>query len=121
MRRLLVLPLAMAGALAGGVAMGFVQDLCGPFTDVSPAFCPYVAEMYYLGITAGTSPTTYSPNNPVTRGQAAVFVSKGVNQALARSSRRAAFGQWWTSTPHWDLGLGVTGVAPLPYLAAADG
>ncbi len=107
MKQLLVSLIALL-AVAAGAATGALQDSCGPFTDVSPAFCPYVLEMYYLGITAGTSPTTFSPDNPVTRGQAAVFVSKGVNQAIARSSRRAALGQWWTTTPHYDLGLGVT-------------
>ena len=110
MKRLLFMPLALLAVAAGG-AIQVAQDVCGPFTDVSPAICPFVLEMYYLGITAGTSPTTYSPNNPVTRGQAAVFVSKGVNQALARSSRRAALGQWWTTTPHYDLGIGTTGDA----------
>jgi S-layer homology domain len=119
-RRLAVIPLAAVALLAGG-AVGRVQDQCGPFTDVSPAFCPYVLEMYYLGITAGTSPTTYSPDNPVTRGQAAVFVSKGVNQAIARSSRRAALGQWWTTTPRWDFGLGVTDIGGNPNLVASDG
>src|SRR5215475_7137658 len=120
MKRLLVVPIGLLAALAGA-ATGFVQDQCGPFTDVSPTVCPYVLEMYYLGITAGTSPTTYSPDNTVTRGQAAVFVSKGVNQAIARSSRRAALGQWWTTTPHWDLGLGVTDVGDTPYLPQSDG
>jgi hypothetical protein len=97
MRKLLVAPALLAAALAGA-ATRIITDQCGPFTDVSPQLCPYVLEMYYLGITAGTSATTYSPNATVTRGQAAVFVSKGVNQALARSSRRAALGQWWTTT-----------------------
>ncbi len=115
------LALAFSIATIGGAATGFVQDVCGPFTDVSPALCPYVLEMYYLGITAGTSATTYSPDSSVTRGQAAVFVSKGVNQAVARSSRRAALGQWWTTTPHWDLGLGVTNVGPLPQSVVFDG
>jgi len=119
-RRLLIVPLAACAILAGG-AVARVQDQCGPFTDVSPAFCPYVLEMYYLGITAGTSPTTFSPDNPVTRGQAAVFVSKGLNQALARSSPRSALGRWWTTTPHWDLGLGVTTVGDQPAGVAADG
>jgi len=59
--------------IGAGAATGLVQDVCGPFTDVSPALCPYVLEMYYLGITAGTSPTTYSPEATVTRGQAAVL------------------------------------------------
>src|SRR5262245_57475546 len=105
-RRLALVPIALLSLLAGG-AVTQLQDACGPFTDVSPNFCPYVLEMYYLGITAGTSPTTFSPDNPVTRGQAAVFVSKAVNQSIARSSRRAALQQWWTTTPHWDIGLGV--------------
>ncbi|HEY2796973.1 MAG TPA: S-layer homology domain-containing protein [Thermoanaerobaculia bacterium] len=114
---LIVLP---ATLLAGGAAR-IVQDQCGPFTDVTPAFCPYVLELYYLGVTAGTSATTFSPDDPLTRGQGAVFVAKGVNQALARSSRRAALGQWWTTTPHWDLGLGVTQVQNDPEGVASDG
>src|SRR5262245_13351086 len=117
MKRLLLVPAVLVSVAAGAATAG-LQDVCGPFTDVSPAICPYVLEMYYLGITAGTSPTTYSPNNPVTRGQAAVFVSKGVNQAIARSSRRAALGQWWTTTAE---GIGFT---PLPERAgdiASDG
>ncbi len=120
MRKLLAPVVLLCAALAGA-ATRIVQDQCGPFTDVSPALCPYVLEMFYLGITAGTSPTTYSPDNPVTRGQAAVFVSKGVNQAIARSSRRAALGQWWTTTPPWALGLGVTAVGDFAGQPAADG
>lgn len=109
--RILFVPIALLALLAGGAA-GRLQDACGPFTDVSPALCPYVLEMYFLGITAGTSPTTYSPDATLTRGQAAVFVSKGLNQAIARSSRRAALGQWWMpSYRSWDGGLGS---APLP-------
>jgi hypothetical protein len=108
-------------ALATGGAVRIVQDTCGPFTDVTPGFCPFVLELYYLGITVGTSATTFSPDDPLTRGQAAVFVSKGLNQSLARSSRRAALGQWWTTTPHWDLGLGITQVDNDPEGLAADG
>src|SRR5215813_2435961 len=108
MKRLLVVPIGLLTVLAGA-ATGLVQDQCGPFTDVSPAICPYVLEMYYLGITAGTSPTTFSPDATVTRGQAAVFVSKGVNQAIGRSSRRAALGQWWsTRFGTWEEGFGTT-------------
>src|SRR5262245_26349901 len=115
MKKLTVAPLAFAAALAGA-ATRIVQDQCGPFTDVSPAIGPYVLEMYYLGITAGTSPTTYSPDATVTRGQAAVFVSKGVNQAIARSSRRAALGQWWNGSYfNWMDGIGTT-TLPESYL-----
>jgi hypothetical protein len=118
MKRLLWIPAALAATLAGA-ATRIVQDQCGPFTDVSPAICPYVLEMYYLGITAGTSPTTYSPDNPVTRGQAAVFVSKGVNQAIARSSRRAALGQWWTGVS--STAVTTTDVGAGAFDVVADG
>lgn len=118
MRLLLILPVAFCCLLAGG-AIHRAQDVCGPFTDVSPAFCPFVLEMYYLGITAGTSPTTFSPDAALTRGQAAVFVSKGVNQAIARSSRRAALGQWWTTTGTESLARTVLGGSP--YGVQSDG
>ena len=120
MNRVRLLALGIASLLAGG-AVRIVQDQCGPFTDVTPAFCPFVSELYYLGITAGTSATTFSPDDPLTRGQAAVFVAKGLNQSLARSSRRAALGQWWTTTPHYELGLGTTMVDPDPLRIASDG
>ena len=87
-RPLLLGTLALCAVLAGG-ATRVVQDQCGPFTDVTPAFCPYILELYYLGVTAGTSATTFSPDDPLTRGQGSVFVAKGLNQALARSCARA--------------------------------
>jgi hypothetical protein len=117
-RASILVAVALSSVFAGG-AIHVVQGQCGPFTDVSPTFCPYVLEMYYLGITVGTSPTTYSPDNPVTRGQAAVFVSKGVNQSLARSSRRAALGQWWTTES--DAVAGHTVVGASSNGVAADG
>jgi hypothetical protein len=116
----LLLAVVLCAVLAGG-ASRIVQDQCGPFSDVTPGFCPFVLELYSLGVTVGTSPTTFSPDDPLTRGQGAVFVAKGVNQALARSSRRAALGQWWTMNPHWNLGLGVTVVGAIPLQPACDG
>ena len=108
MKKILLLPVVVAALLAGG-ATRIVQDQCGPFTDVTPGFCPYILEIYYLGITVGTSATTFSPDDPLTRGQGAVFIAKGINQTLARSSRRAALGQWWTpSTFPWITGLATT-------------
>jgi hypothetical protein len=117
-RPLLLGTLALCAVLAGG-ATRVVQDQCGPFTDVTPAFCPYILELYYLGVTAGTSATTFSPDDPLTRGQGSVFVAKGLNQALARSSRRAALGQWWTTRS--EQALGLTTVGPNPQLAVSDG
>src|ERR1700730_12041041 len=115
MKRYLAIPLALAAVFAGG-ATGVVQDQCGPFNDVDPAFCPFVSELFYLGITAGTSPTTFSPDDPLTRGQGAVFVAKGLNQSLARSSRRAALGQWWT--PQGPENIPRTTVGSDPVLCA---
>jgi hypothetical protein len=117
----LVLGLLAIGAVGAGSVSRVVQDSCGPFTDVSPVFCPYVLEVYYTGISAGTSATTFSPNAALTRGQGAVFAAKGLDQALARSSRRAALNQSWTTAPHWDIGLGLTTVGAEPSLLQSDG
>src|SRR5215471_5998296 len=119
MKRLLSLGAVSLGAVLAGGAARIVQDQCGPFTDVTPAFCPYVTELYYLGITAGTSATTFSPDDPLTRGQGAVFIAKGLNQSLARSSRRAALGQWWTAASAQAIGL--TTVGATPFHVASDG
>jgi len=118
MRRLIIVPLALV-ALAAGAATRAVQDQCGPFTDVSPLFCPYVLEAYYTGITAGTSATTFSPDRPITRGEAAVFTTKGLDQALSRGSRRAALGQWWT--PTGSTAFAVTALPGIPFGLASDG
>ncbi len=94
-KRLLIIPLVLAIALVGGATSALLA-VCGPFTDVSGPFCPFILQVYYLGITSGTSPTTYSPDDPVTRGQAAVFIARSFDQSVRRSSRRAALDQWWT-------------------------
>ena len=46
------------------------------FNDVQPgdAYFPWIQKMYELGITGGCAPSTYCPNDPVTRGQLAVFI-----------------------------------------------
>jgi hypothetical protein len=68
-----------------------------PFTDVmaSPFFCQ-IAEAYFSGLTNVTTPTTYSPSNPVSRDQMAAFITRTQDSALRRASRRAALRQWWT-------------------------
>jgi hypothetical protein len=53
----------------------------GIFTDVACAgnpFAPFIEELYSLGITGGcvTSPLQYCPDNPNTRAQMAVFLTK---------------------------------------------
>ena len=55
------------------------------FTDVSAThlYFPWIQKMKQLGITAGCTPTTYCPDDPVTRGQMAVFLMRGeFNQGL---------------------------------------
>lgn len=49
-----------------------------PFTDVSATSYAYepVGCLYHLGITTGTSPTTFSPDAIVTRAQMAAFMAR---------------------------------------------
>jgi hypothetical protein len=93
---------------------------CGPFTDVAAdAFCPFVLEIFTLGITTGTSATTYDPASAVSRLQMAAFLSRSVDAVLSRGSRRAALGQFWT--PQNDSVIGLTTVGPNPIFAVSDG
>src|SRR6478672_3260145 len=81
--------LALAALLAG--ASSALLGVCGPFTDVTDAtFCPFVLEIFTLGITTGTSPTTYDPASSVSRLQIAAFLSRTVDRVLLRGSKRAA-------------------------------
>ena len=98
--------LALTAALLGGAATGLL-GVCGPFTDVTDAtFCPFVLEIFTLGITTGTTPTTYDPTSSVSRLQMAAFLSRTVDGVLRRGSRRAALDQFWTTQN--DVVLGVT-------------
>ncbi len=86
--------LAAALVSAGG---GALFGMCGPFADVAAdSFCPFVLEIFALGITSGTTPTTYAPGDPVTRLQMAAFLSRTVDGVLKRSSRRSVSEQFWT-------------------------
>jgi hypothetical protein len=116
----------LASAFAASVlvvllgASSALFGLCGPFTDVAAdAFCPFVLEIFYLGITTGTTPTTYDPTSNVNRLQMAAFLSRSVDGVLKRGSRRAALGRFWTPQDAADLGL--TTVASDPGLPASDG
>jgi hypothetical protein len=92
-----------------------------PFTDVPSSnifFCS-IAEAYFSALTNGTSPTTYSPSDPVPREQMAAFVTRTLDQSLKRGSRRAALKQFWTPTS--ADGLGLTTVGTNPQLVESDG
>ena len=113
--------LAAAAAAALGLASAALGDFpaCGPFVDVSGPFCPFVLEIFYLGITTGTTPTTYSPADNVTRLQMAAFLSRTVDGVLRRGGRRAIANQFWT--PKTALALGLTTVGSAPGEPACDG
>ena len=118
-RRALFLSTALAAAVLSGAGSALF-GLCGPFTDVSDvAFCPFVLEIFSLGITTGTSPTTYDPTSSVNRLQMAAFLSRTVDRVLLRGSRRAALDQFWTTQNDTVLGLTTLGSGPI--LLKSDG
>src|SRR5262249_53774466 len=109
----------LAAGLLGGAA-GSLLGSCGPFSDVSDAaFCPLVLEIFYLGITTGTTPTTYDPSSTVTRLQMAAFLSRTVDSTLKRSSARTRLGRFWTTKS--TAALALTTVGAFPVQAASDG
>lgn len=73
-----------------GVAMNFLwryagfpaSSAPGVFTDVSPnaGYAQAVAWAVEQGITSGTSETTFSPDEPCTRGQIATFLYRCLNE-----------------------------------------
>jgi hypothetical protein len=91
-----------------------------PFTDVAGnAFFCQIAAAYFAGLTNGTSATTFSPANNVTRDQMTAFITRTLDQSLKRGSRRAALGQHWT--PGGIAAVGETTVGLDPVAVAADG
>jgi DNA-binding beta-propeller fold protein YncE len=89
------------------------QILTLPFTDVQGnAFFCQIAAAYFSGLTNGTTATTYSPGNVVTREQMAAFTSRTLDQSLKRGSLRAATKKWWRPRSANALGLTDLGVTP---------
>ena len=118
-RRISAIILLATAAFLGGGARG-VLATCGPFTDTAnDSFCQFVLEIFYLGITTGTSATTYSPGDNVSRLQMGIFLSRTVDSVLKRGSRRAAMDQFWTTQNATVLGL--TTVGTNPELLKSDG
>ena len=110
---------AVAAAILSGAGSALL-GICGPFTDVTDAtFCPFVLEIFTLGITTGTTPTTYDPTSPVSRLQMAAFLSRSVDGVLKRGSRRAALDQFWTTQNSTVLALTTVGLGP--NLVKSDG
>jgi hypothetical protein len=91
-----------------------------PFNDVmaSPFFCQ-IAAAYYSGLTNGTTATTYSPTDTVTREQMAAFTTRTLDQSLKRGNRRAIAQQWWQ--PKISDALRITPLTDGPLGIAWDG
>jgi hypothetical protein len=93
-RRKLVLGVALALLLIPSLIV-LAHHL--PFTDV-PTSGPLhdaVAAIYGAGITAGTSSTTYSPNDPVTRAQMALFMQRGFPRVAHNSGTDVTLNSIW--------------------------
>jgi hypothetical protein len=52
-------------------------------TGGNPAFCKYIEKFSTLGITAGCGGSNFCPNDPVTRAQMAVFLTKALGETMA--------------------------------------
>jgi hypothetical protein len=96
------------------------QTITLPFNDVvGSAFFCQIAAAFFSGLTSGTTATTYSPTNTVTREQMAAFITRTLDQSLKRGSRRAALQMFWTTKT--TLGLGGTLAGSALRLPASDG
>lgn len=73
--------LVTRGQMAAFIKRAFQLGAGGatPFTDIdSSIFQGDIAAIYAAGVTAGTSPTTFSPADPTTRGQMATFLARAL-------------------------------------------
>lgn len=52
-----------------------------PFTDVGPTFAEEIRCLFVAEITGGTTPTTYSPSEPLRRDQMATFLANTISTA----------------------------------------
>jgi hypothetical protein len=92
-----------------------------PFTDVPAAngfFCQ-IASAFFSGLSNGTTATTYSPSDPVTREQMAAFVSRTLEQSIRRNNLRAVTKKWYL--PRDLTGITLTVVDSQPDALEFDG
>jgi hypothetical protein len=124
------LPAVFGFGLASALSIAPVhaQQMCGgqnypfPYTDVSGVgapFCPGIMEAYVTGVSKGTTPTTFSPNNTVTRVQMTTFLQRSLDQELTRTSPRAALNQRWI--PRTTAAMQTIAVGGSAISCAADG
>jgi hypothetical protein len=132
LRIALILTATIAVSLLTSTRLPADTGSCGgapitlPFTDVmTNGFFCNIAEAFFSGLTNGTTPTTYSPSDSVTRDQMAAFITRTQDSSLRRGSKRAALQQFWTTTPRYNSSLGGLGTTAVggnaTQLAASDG
>jgi hypothetical protein len=78
-----------------------------------------VLEIFTLGITTGTTPTTFDPSSDVTRLQMGAFLSRSVDGLLRRRGERAALRRFWTTQT--EIALSLTTVGSAPAFVESDG
>jgi hypothetical protein len=106
----------LMGAYQVAQGMPYSGSTTHLFTDVAGSFAERrIGELVNLGITAGTSATTYSPGSPVTREQMAVFLIRlyavltRVDPPIPATNPFTDIGGSFAETPIRQLvGLGVT-------------
>ena len=92
-----------------------------PFVDIAPDafFVDAVAWAYETGVIRGTSPTTFSPDDLLTRGQMAVVLHRSAGEPPAEESAPftdVAAEAWFAPAVDWLAGVGITtGTTPDTY------
>ena len=124
--RTLVLGVTMLVLAGASSRIPADTGMCGgvtatlPFTDVAGnVFFCQIAEAFFSGLSNGTTATTYSPSDNVSRDQMAAFITRTQDSALKRLTRRATLDQW--AMPAGLPLSGRTVVGALPALCASDG
>jgi hypothetical protein len=96
------------------------QTITLPFNDVAGnAFFCQIAAAFFSGLTSGTTATTYSPSNTVTREQMAAFITRTLEQSIRRNNRRAVTKKWYM--PPDPSGITLTVVGNDPHGVESDG
>ena len=99
-----------AGSPSAGGGNRFVDVTSGSFYDQA------VRWMVAQGITTGTTPNRFSPNDPLTRAQAATFIWRWRGRpsgSAPQSFVDVATGQFYTAAVGWMAAEGITtGTSP---------
>ena len=81
-----------------------------PFTDIDGRYyTDHINRLFAAGITTGTSPTTFSPEEPMTRGQMAAFLNRALQIPAASSGPFTdTAGRYYTDDVNALFAAGIT-------------